>query len=311
MPLVSTRQNARRLAAIAARQDQTASRAQLKACGYDGDAVRRGVQAGRWQIAGRAVVLHNAALTPRNLQWAAVLSVKGPAAVCGRTAAAGYRLRSFESNEVEVLIGPNQKVPAIEGVRWRRHCRFSATDISPGPRPAAVRPARAVVDAASWTDEARVACALLIASVQQRVTTVAAVREALDAAGQIRHRRQLTAAVVDIEGGVDSLSERDFGRLVRRAGLPQPIRQSVRFDANGRRRYIDADFGVFSVEIDGGFHLRPLNYWADARRQNELVLGGDRILRFPSVAIRLEPEAVVAQLRAAGIAFGLIAAPAK
>jgi hypothetical protein len=257
------------------------------------------------------VVLHNAELTPRNLQWAAVLSVKGPAAVCGRTAAAGYRLRGFDSDRVEVLVGAKDRVPDIEGVRWRRHRRFSTADISPGPRPAAVRPARAVVDAASWTDEARVACALLIASVQQRVTTVAALREALDAAGQIRHRHQLTAVVVDIEGGVDSLSERDFGRLVRRAGLPEPIRQSVRFDANGRRRYIDADFGAFSVEIDGGFHLRPLNYWADARRQNELVLGGDRIIRFPSVAIRLEPEVVVAQLRQAGIAFGLIANPAE
>jgi len=109
----------------------------------------------------------------------------------------------------------------------------------------------------------------------------------------------------------DSLSEQEFDRLRRRAGLPPPIRQSVRVDASGRRRYIDADFGAFSVEIDGGFHLRPLNYWADARRQNELVLGGDRILRFPSVAIRLEPEVVVAQLRAAGIAFGLIKPPAK
>src|SRR5450631_1109904 len=236
---------------------------------------------------------------------------KGPAAVCGRTAAAGYRLRGFDFEYIEVLIDANERVPTIEGVKWRRRRGFSAADISPGPRPAAVRPARAVIDAASWTDEPRVACALLIASVQQRVTKVAALREALGAAGLIRHRRHLTAVLIDIEGGVDSLSEQEFDRLRRRAGLPPPIRQSVRVDASGRRRYIDADFGAFSVEIDGGFHLRPLNYWADARRQNELVLGGDRILRFPSVAIRLEPEVVVAQLRAAGIAFGLIKPPAK
>jgi hypothetical protein len=309
MPPVSTRQNARRLASIAARQDQTASRAQLTASGYDSDAVRRRVRAGRWQTSGRAIVLHNAELTGRNLQWAAVLSVKGPAAVCGRTAAAGYRLRGFDSEHIEVLIDAKERVPAIEGVKWRRRRGFTAADISPGPRPAAVRPARAVIDAASWTDQPRVACALLIASVQQRVTKVAALREALDAAGLIRHRSHLTAVLIDIEGGVDSLSERDFDKLRRRAGLPPPIRQSVRVDASGRRRYIDADFGVFSVEIDGGFHLRPLNYWADARRQNELVLGGNRILRFPSVAIRLEPEVVVAQLRAAAIAFGLIKVP--
>jgi hypothetical protein len=306
---MSTRQNARRLAVISARQDQTVGAGQLRECGYDRYAIRRRVRAGRWQIAGRAVVLHNAELTQRNLKWSAVLSVKGPAAVCVRTAPAGYRLLGFESIEVEVLIGAKERVPEIEGVRWRRHRRFSTADISPGPRPAAVRPARAVIDAASWTDEPRVACALMIAAVQQQVTKVAALREALDAAGQIRHRRHLTAVLVDIEGGVDSLSEKEFGTLARRAGLPPPKRQSVRLDAAGRRRYLDAAFGAFSVEIDGGFHLRPLNYWADTRRHNELVLGGDRILRFPSVAIRLEPEVVVAQLRAAGIAFGLITPP--
>jgi very-short-patch-repair endonuclease len=70
------------------------------------------------------------------------------------------------------------------------------------------------------------------------------------------------------------------------------------------RRFLDADFDTFCVEIDGGFHIRPLNYWDDARRQNDLLVQGDRILRFPSVALRLEPEVVVAQLRAARKAFG-------
>ena len=70
------------------------------------------------------------------------------------------------------------------------------------------------------------------------------------------------------------------------------------------RRFLDADFGTFSVEIDGGFHVKPLNYWDDARRHNDLLLVGQRILRFPSVAFRLEPEVVVAQLRAAKALFG-------
>lgn len=90
----------------------------------------------------------------------------------------------------------------------------------------------------------------------------------------------------------------------RRAGLPPPIRQTIRCDHSGRRRFLDADFGTFSVEIDGGFHIKPLNYWDDARRQNDLLLIGQRILRFPSVALRLEPEIVVAQLRAAKALFG-------
>jgi hypothetical protein len=304
MPPISSRQDAGLLDDIAAFQDETASRAQLKLCGYDGDAVRRRVETGRWQPVGRAVVLHSGELTGRNLQWAAVLSVKGPAAVCGRTAAADYRLRGFDSPDVHVLVTARESTPAIEGVAWHYSRRFTVADISSGRRPAAVRPARAVIDAAAWTESARVACGLLAAAVQQRITPVRALREMLEASGQVQHRRVLAAVLADIEGGADSLSEIDLTKLARRAGLAPPLRQSVRLDASGRRRFLDADFGTFSVEVDGGVHLRPLNYWDDARRQNDLVLVGNRILRFPSIAIRLESEIVVTQLAAARLAFG-------
>jgi hypothetical protein len=96
----------------------------------------------------------------------------------------------------------------------------------------------------------------------------------------------------------------DFVKLARKADLPPPIQQSIRFDSTGRKRYLDADFGTFVVEVDGGVHLRPLTYWDDARRQNELVLGGDRILRFPSIAIRLDEAVVIAQLRRAHLIWG-------
>ncbi len=133
---------------------------------------------------------------------------------------------------------------------------------------------------------------------------MAALRRELGAAGRVRHAGILLSILADIEGGADSLSEIDFVKLARKAGLPPPIRQSIRWDSSGRRRYLDADFGTFAVEVDGGFHLRAQNYWADARRQNELVLGGDRILRFSSYAIRLDEDVVLAQLRRAHEVFG-------
>ncbi len=133
---------------------------------------------------------------------------------------------------------------------------------------------------------------------------MAALRRELGAAGRVRHAGILLPILADIEGGADSLSEIDFVKLARKAGLPPPIRQSIRWDSSGRRRYLDADFGTFAVEVDGGFHLRAQNYWADARRQNELVLGGDRILRFSSYAIRLDEDVVLAQLRRAHEVFG-------
>jgi hypothetical protein len=52
-------------------------------------------------------------------------------------------------------------------------------------------------------------------------------------------------------------------------------------------------------------HLKALNYWDDMERQNDLiVVTGKPALRFASVAIRIAPDTVVAQLRAAGERFG-------
>jgi very-short-patch-repair endonuclease len=53
------------------------------------------------------------------------------------------------------------------------------------------------------------------------------------------------------------------------------------------------------VEVDGALHLVPRRWWADQLRQNELVLHGDLVLRYPSAVVRCEPALVVDQLRRA------------
>jgi very-short-patch-repair endonuclease len=58
------------------------------------------------------------------------------------------------------------------------------------------------------------------------------------------------------------------------------------------------------VEIDGGQHLDARQAWSDMRRQNELWIAGDRVLRFPAWALRHDPGAVMAQVRAALRAAG-------
>jgi len=88
--------------------------------------------------------------------------------------------------------------------------------------------------------------------------------------------------------------------LARRAGLPAPRGQAVRLDRQGRRRYLDADFGGFAVEVDGAVHLKPLDWWADTWRLNEIIIGGKPTLRFPSVGIYLQGDRVIEQLRLAG-----------
>jgi hypothetical protein len=107
----------------------------------------------------------------------------------------------------------------------------------------------------------------------------------------------------DIEGGAHSLLEIDFTQIAARAGLPAPRRQSFRLDAQGRRRWIDTDFDFFDVEVDGFVHLLPATYWDDMSRQNELVIAGRRLLRFSTVAVRLQEHVVASQLRRAYEAF--------
>jgi hypothetical protein len=306
VPPTSTRQRPADLEVLAFLQDAVISRRQLAECGYDNDAVGRRLSSHRWQPLGRAIVLHGGQLGERDHQWAAALSGSPITAVAGASAARRYGLRGYESTLVHVLIPAGSRPVAIPRVQWHESRRFTAADIAPGSAPPVVRVGRAIVDTAAWTQSPRGACAAMVASVQQRLVSAGALRAELALAGQIRHGALLRGVLADIEGGADSLSEIDIGKLARRAGLPPPIRQAFRVDSDGRRRFLDADFEAFAVEVDGGFHIQVRAAWADAHRQNALVIGGDRILRFPSVAIRVDPDSVVAQLRAAGVKFGVI-----
>jgi hypothetical protein len=160
-----------------------------------------------------------------------------------------------------------------------------------------------VVAAASFSNE-RPAIGLLAAAVQQRIVAAAELITAVTTATRTRHRAALLRALADIGGGADALSEIDFGRLCHRFQLPQPTRQAVRVDEAGRRRYLDAEWRlpdgrVVAAEVDGAVHLSPQRWYADQLRQNEVVLDGTVVLRFPSWLIRTEPALVARQLRRA------------
>jgi len=125
-------------------------------------------------------------------------------------------------------------------------------------------------------------------------------------AAQAGRRRLITQTALDAAGGTHSLAEIDFVELCHRHDLPEPSLQVVRHDAAGRRRYLDALFEPWQVhvEIDGGQHLDARQAWSGMRRQNELWIAGDRVLRFPAWALRHDPGAVMAQVRAALCAAG-------
>lgn len=284
-----------RLGALADAQDRVVSRAQLRGVGVDRWAVRHRVASGRWQAEGsRVIVLHNGALTRRQRWWAAVLHAGPGASLAGRTAAEAHGLARMDDGRVHVLTRTGRNIPALPGVRM--HESRHAGEIDAVGCPPRQRPAHALVSAAGWSPRPEVAAGILAAGVQQRVVRPESLRGALAAAGPIRHAALLRRVIADLEGGAESFAEIDAVRLARSAGIPAPRQQSVRVIA-GRRRYLDAAFDGWSMEIDGAVHLEAARHADDLLRHDDLTLAGDRILRFAALTVRTRPDQVVLRMR--------------
>jgi hypothetical protein len=282
------------------RQSGVLTRRQCAEAGVSRWHIRNQLAARRWQLFGRVVVLHNGPITRTQQLWVAVLNHRVPSALAGLTACEWLGLKGFESPTIHVMSPFGARPLRLPGVTTHVTRDYSSVLANDVP---CAWPARAVVQSASWEPVKRRACAIAVAAVQQRIVTVGRLTaELADFHG--RHSALLRGVAGDIRGGADSLAEIDFVRLARAAGIPPPVQQAVRLDTFGRRRYLDADFGCFAVEVDGGFHRTASNYSADMERLNDLVIGGDRVLRFSSFVIRADPEAVIKQLRLAWAAFG-------
>jgi very-short-patch-repair endonuclease len=179
--------------------------------------------------------------------------------------------------------------------------------------PRRTRLARSLIDAEAWMPDDAGACAVVAAGVQQRLVRPGELRAALDRRPSLRRRRLLLRTIGDIDGGAQSLSEIDLVRLCRRHRLPRPSQQVARRDSEGRQRWLDAYWAEWGlhVEVDGAVHVEARQWWADMRRQNEVWIGGDRLLRFPAYVLRREPETVAAQVRTALRAAGWPGSPRR
>jgi len=279
-------------------------RAELAELGCTESQLRARLAAGRWRTLGSAVVLHNGPLARRE-RWQAALLNCGPRSVLGSfTAAEAAGLRGWERDDVHVLAPAGVARPSIDEFDVVLHRTADLARQDPMRTRRIQRTEHALVLAASSFARPRPAVGIVAAGVQQRLTTARHLAEALGLASRTRHRSALTAAVDDIAGGAQALSEIDFARLCRRHRLPVPVRQSVRRGPGGRRRYLDAEWlrqdgRRVVVEVDGAVHLVPTRWFEDQIRHNEIVLANSLVLRFPSVVVRTEPALVVDQLRRA------------
>ncbi|MCU1679107.1 MAG: hypothetical protein JWM93_3865 [Frankiales bacterium] len=260
--------------------------------------VRNKVERGVWQKPCRGVVvLHNGPLTPQQEIAVALRSAVEGAALGGLTALAHDKFEGFEPEKPQIVLPSGARRPSRKGLEVRWSTQLDVRDVHPVVEPRRTRPARSLIDAASWTPNERRARAIVIAGVQQGLTSTRHLRDALTRRGPCKHRALIIESILDAAGGIQSLPERDFGEVCAWAGLPPPTRQRAVRGPDGRY-YLDAswdDLGM-AAEVHGIPHLAVERWSEDLVRANEVVISGDRLLTFSSFAIRRHQRVVGDQL---------------
>lgn len=271
-------------------------------------ALRHRIRTGRWRrVHRRTYLTHNGPITREQQRWIAVLAAGRGAVLAGGTALDEYGLHRYAGEGVHLLL-PDRRHPTDlpRGVIVHRTSTLRREDVHLMATPPRTMPARSVVDAAQWARSDDAAAAIVAAAFQRGLVTEPEILAVLQRLPRARRRGLITAVARDAAGGSHSLAELDYLRWNRKYGLPEPTRQAIRTDRSGKRRYLDVyyeEYGVH-VEIDGGQHNDPRQQWADMRRQNDLWIAGDRVLRFPTFLARSRPEEMFAQIRAALMAAG-------
>ena len=290
-------------------QERVVSRAQLRALGWSDSQIGHEIKSGRWHAPAWGVVaLQNAPLTYDQRLWLGVLHAGDGAVLTHLTACrrAGLEWKG-DDETIHVLTPKGDLVDPIDGFffhQTRRPYQRWSRQLPSGPPRLPIE--YAALLAAERDRYVRRAIGLLAACVQQRLTTADRLLTTQPRIRKLRHGAIFATALGDIAGGAQSFAEIDVGHLCERSGLAQPVRQALRLDAEGRRRYLDCEWElpdgrVVALEVDGSFHLKVGNWWRDMKRERAVVLSRSTVLRCASIELRLEPWEVMADLRRAGV----------
>jgi len=247
------------------------------------------------------VLLADADPTPRQKLRVALAHAGPDSVLTGVAALRHYGLRHpLDDDRVVVLVPDHRQVAGRGFVMVVRTRRLPIAVGRDGLRLAP--PARAVVDATFPDRESDTVRALFAAAVQQRLCTPEQL--AAEVASQQRPYTALAREVVlEIQDGVRSPAEAWARRVLGRSGLPAPQWNVALHSEDGRGLgVVDAwwDDAGLAWEIDSlAWHMSPAEHDRDTRKQSALVAVGIPVVRTRPYRLKLEPAAVVAELRAA------------
>lgn len=298
-------------AEIAAGQEQVVSRRQLVRAGVPRWLVRREVKARRWCRRGRqTLTVHCGPLSERALRWIAVLETSPRAALDGVTALQEAGLKNLSDTSIRVVAPQGSRPWRRKGVIVRESRLFREADVAQAGIRRLLPPA-AAASAARWARGDRQATLFVLMTIQQKLASADAVHEAVERLPRSRRRTMLLEVVAAAAGGVHSLGELDVAADLRRRGLPEPDRQTVRRRESGTQ-YLDCDFPAYDLvlEIDGAGHVDPGQKLADLLRDLAEVAGGKAAIRIPLDMYYLDREAVLDRLEAVFAARGWVSGQA-
>jgi hypothetical protein len=277
--------------------------AQLCAAGLDWETISFKVSSGSWHWLGSRLITTTESLYMEQREWAALAAAGRQAALCGLSAAAHHGLEKMDDGRIHVVVPRGARPPALPlPVRVHKSRRLDPVrDLEPTSAMPMTRPARSIVDAATWSAGPRRACAVLVAAVRQGICTVPRLIAEVCAHGPLRHRRIMLTVLRDVGGGPAALCTVDLARLARQHGLPRPRSLTVRAEDDGRRRFLEAEFTSrrgksWLVQIDAAAQLIVGNYWSETRPPDDLIMTDESMLYFPSVDLYLNEIAVVSRL---------------
>lgn len=256
------------------------------------------VRRGMWQQPTRGVVVtHNGPIDTKTRDYVALAASQSGSALGGLTALAHDGFTGFSAASTQLIVPNGARGPTLPGLEthWSRF--MDERDVHPSRDPRRTRVSRSVVDAASWSTNPRLARAIVIAALQQGLTSVRHLREALTRRGKCRHRALIVQSILDASGGIQSLPERDMRGILASLGWRVAHQRPIR--GKHGRYYLDVHVAelALSIEVHGIPHLAVQQWARDLHRANEIVIAGARLLIFSSYAIRHERAAVIDQLQ--------------
>jgi hypothetical protein len=287
---------------LLARQNRVITRRQATSLAISDAALRHRLrQGGPWQILLPGVYLAATGSATRGQRELAALLYAGRGSVItGSAALAAHGIWIPEYSGVDVLIPAQRQRSGSGFARVHRTTRMPGVcHVVNGIRYAP--PARAVADASRQLGDIGDVRMIVGTALQWRKVTVLNLAAELDqgpAAGSAR----LRAVLVETAEGVRSAAEAELRKLIKRAGLPDPLYNHDLYLGAEFIARPDAwwgDVGV-AVEVDSKeWHMKPADWAATQARQSRMSALGIIVLPYAPSRLYKEPRVVMAELRSA------------